>query len=365
MPVAKPYPEFPLTPHPNGSWCKKVRGKIHYFGPVGDWQAALNRYLEERDYLHAGVLPPQAAETVADVLNGFMTRNVRRMQDGDISERTLSEYKGVCDTIATTLGARRPIESLVDDGYALLRSTLGKGKGGKRISPVTHKRLLTYARMVFYHANERMGLSLRYKEPLQPPPARLLRQAKNEKGEKLYDAAEIKALIKDAEPELKAMVYLGINCGFGNEDCRTLPIQSIDLAKGFHNYPRPKTGMARRCPLWADTVTALTAVIEDRNTGKVFRSTWNRHVLGRAFKTLAEDSEIYREGVTTFYTLRRTFETIATTADVNQAVIDKIMGHTPRTGDMGAVYRQRIFDDSLRRCTEHVEGWLQGSIKLN
>jgi hypothetical protein len=26
---AKPYPDFPLTAHPVGQWCKKIRGKIH------------------------------------------------------------------------------------------------------------------------------------------------------------------------------------------------------------------------------------------------------------------------------------------------------------------------------------------------
>ena len=43
-PAGKPYPAFPLTRHPSGQFCKKIRGKFFYFGSVADSEAALERY---------------------------------------------------------------------------------------------------------------------------------------------------------------------------------------------------------------------------------------------------------------------------------------------------------------------------------
>ena len=74
-------------------------------------------------------------------------------------------------------------------------------------------------------------------------------------------------LVKPA-PSLKAMILLGVNCGFGNADCGTLPLSALDLVGGWVNYHRPKTGITRRCPLWPETVAALKDVLAARKEPK-------------------------------------------------------------------------------------------------
>ena len=42
--------KFPLTLHPTGQYCKKINGKIYYFGT--NKKQALQRYLDQATYLH-------------------------------------------------------------------------------------------------------------------------------------------------------------------------------------------------------------------------------------------------------------------------------------------------------------------------
>ena len=60
------------------------------------------------------------------------------------------------------------------------------------------------------------------------------------------------------------MILLGINCGMGNPRLRFAAPAAVNLAGGWVNFPRPKTGIDRRCPLWTETVEALKAAIADR-----------------------------------------------------------------------------------------------------
>jgi integrase len=164
------------------------------------------------------------------------------------------------------------------------------------------------------------------------------------------------------------MILLGVNCGFGNDDCGTLPLSALDLERGWLNYPRPKTGIGRRCSLWPQTVAALRDVLakeakpkNSAHAGLVFitkygepwaKEDWDNLIRNEMRKLL---DSLAIKGQRTFYALRHTFETIGGEAK-DQPAVDAIMGHIRE--DMASVYRERISDERLRAVTDRVHAWL-------
>jgi hypothetical protein len=151
-------------------------------------------------------------------------------------------------------------------------------------------------------------------------------------GPKLFTHDEVRRLLDANAPALKAMVLLGINCGFGNADCGKLPISTLDLAGGWVTFPRPKTGIARRCPVWPETIGALRAVLAKRpepkngdDAGLVFITKYGRswaeatstvtHEMTKLLRALDING---RNGLG-FYTLRHTFRTMADEARAQPA----------------------------------------------
>jgi integrase len=144
------------------------------------------------------------------------------------------------------------------------------------------------------------------------------------------------------------------------------------LSRGWVNFPRPKTGVPRRCPLWPETTVALREVIDARpkpagyaESGAVFLrdqgALWVRPVpssrsdsVGRAFRAALNRSGLHRPGIG-FYTLRHVFRTVADGAR-DPVACDLIMGHADNS--MGGQYRERIEDARLVAVTNHVRDWL-------
>ncbi|HEY1190542.1 MAG TPA: hypothetical protein VGE74_23110 [Gemmata sp.] len=382
----KPYAEFPLTPHASGAWQKKILGKIHYFGKwarrvggklvriEGDgWKEALEEYKAVADDLHAGRTPRAGRDglQVKDLCNAFLTSKVRKVEAGEMSTPMFAHYRRTTDQLVKQFGGSRLVEALVPEDFAALRATMAK-----RWGPVAVANAVGRVKSVFKYGFDAglMDKPARFGPEFVKPDKRVMRKHRATSAPKMFDAAELRKLIDGAQnPVMRAMILLGVNCGFGNTDCSTLPKKALDLAGGWVDFPRPKNGIARRCSLWPETVAALRAAIAIRpepsrpaNADRVFLTTFGnpfienttegfrKDVIGMKFGPLLDALGIHRKRVG-FYALRHVFETVAG-GSKDQVAVDLIMGHSDPS--MGAVYREGVEDARLRAVAEHVRKWL-------
>ncbi len=367
---SKPHRDFPLTPHPSGRWCKKVRGKLHYFGPWDDPDAALAKWLDQKDDLLAGRAPRAGGDglTVREAVNRFLSAKKSLVDTGELSSRTFIDHHDVCGRLVNVLGLTRVVTDLRPEDFARLRTTFAKTRGLTCLgNDITRVRML----FKFCWDNRLIPAPVDFGTEFKKPSQKALRRQRNENGEKMLEADQIRALIDAADQPLKAMILLGINCGYGNADVGLLPIRAVDLQSGWINFPRPKTQVARRSPIWRETIDALRDAIEQRpkpkdeaDAGLCFVTSkglrWHKatqdNPVAKEFVKLAKRLGFHRRGIG-FYVLRHTHETIGgETRD--QVAVDAVMGHAPATSDMSARYRERISDERLRAVSDHVRAWL-------
>lgn len=374
---AKPYPEFPLYAHASGRWAKTIRGVTRYFGSWDDPQAALDKYLREKDDLHAGREPRQHDPNglpVKELVNRFLYAKELEVQDGRINQRTWDDYDDICGRILDFFKHNPYVSDLQPEDFRKLAAFLRKGKR-KPCGATTQYNNITRVRVVFNFAwdDRLISAPVNYGKGFRKPTNKELRGSRNDRPAKDFKAKDILSLIEIAGRQLKAMILLGINCGFGNTDCMMLPRKALRLKNGWVSFPRPKTEVPRRCPLWPETVKALKAVLRHRKQPKdpahgdlVFIT---RYGLPWTPKAKKGDSPITkqmtkylkklhleREG-RNFYGLRHTFETIGEESN-DLVAVDFIMGHVPKSDDMRAVYRERMTKHRLSRVTNHIHKWL-------
>src|SRR5262245_33039036 len=373
----KPYEGFPLFAHATKRWAKKIRGRLVYFGPWDDWKAALDKYDAQKDDLYSGRRPVATDDvlTVEKLVNKFLAFKRHLLDTREITDRTFTEYHAACQRVIESFGWNRPIDDLRPEDFERYRS-----KYSKRNGPVRLGNEIQRVRSVFKYAYDagHIDRPIRFGPGFKKPSRKTLRIHKAQQGPKMFERDEIHKLLAGVGiirgkrhlpgPQLRAMILLGVNCGFGNADCGTLPISAIDLGEGWINYPRPKTGIPRRCKLWPETAAALREVLDRRTTpkdtahgGLVFITKYGRPW----FKEIC-DSPVTKEcrklldalgidGHRNFYCLRHTFETIGGEAR-DQVAVNAIMGHVDDS--MAGHYRERISDERLAAVAAHVRAWL-------
>jgi integrase len=368
---AKPSDDFPLFAHATGRWAKKIRGRLVYFGPWDDPDAALRKYLEQKDDLLAGRTPRPAADELSVFLlcGKFLTAKKQLLEAGELKARSYAEYAATCKRLIRSFGRNRSVADLRPDDFERLRATIAR-----RWGPVRLGNEVTRVRGVFRYALL-AGLVDR-PVPVGPnfakPSAKVMRLHRQARGPRAFTEAELGKLLADAGRPMKAMILLGVNCGFGNLDVGTLPQSAVDLAAGWIDFPRPKTGIVRRCPLWPETVAALRDAIAhrpdpqdpgDADAELVFITRWGRRfhfgkpadAIGPQFQKLCKRCGVTPRG---FYGLRHTFQSVGDQSGDFLAV-RAIMGHAGGN-DVADHYRERVSDARLRKVSDHVRGWLFG-----
>jgi integrase len=401
---AKPSPEFPLGIHKgSGYWCKKVRGKVYYFGKVADdpkGKAALELWREQKDDLLAGREPRLRTEeglVVGDLCNQFLEAKLESRDNNELSPRTYATYYSTCAEVVSSFGRNRLVSDLTPADFRKLRTKLAKKR-----KLVALKNAIIRVRVLFKFAFDENLITapIKFGQGFKLPRQEHIDAAREKKralhGPQMFEAHEIRLMLDalegktvalnrtdnktgkpvtvdhKANPQLRAMVLLAANCAFGQSDLSELPARAINES-GWIDYGRGKTGVGRKIPLWPETVEAIKLAKVNRpkpknkqDAGQLFltcrgarfvRLNEKGHVIdgiGQEFNKLIEKLEIKRPRLG-IYALRHGFETIAgETAD--QVAVGAIMGHKDRT--MAAHYRERISDARLQRVVEYVRRWV-------
>lgn len=402
----KPYKDFLLTPHASGNWCKKVNGKIYYFGHDAD--EALAEWLRVKDYLRAGRTPPpnnEAFEALSYCCDRFLEHKEARIAQGKITQRSFNDYlitlQKFCDCIGSSFAAKL----IGPSEFARFEADCFKTMNPRTVGNHIGRLKVFFRHCVEYDLLDRMP---KFGDTRQASKSEL-RRLKNEKAKKLFTPLEIKLLLSSASQPMKSMILLALNGGLGNADLGRMKLQHVDLPNAWIDYPRGKTNVLRQFPLWEETVCSMNMAMNCRpiprlksdndlffitkygnsffnadsttnpisqefrkllkavtvkngglefETGEevhldlqthhaVKQGTENSIYVGTANADFRPDQDIefsmYVKG-TGFYTLRHCFETYAGDSK-DQVAVDYIMGHD--NGAMANIYREDIDRERL------------------
>ncbi|MCK4293732.1 MAG: site-specific integrase [Planctomycetes bacterium] len=159
-----------------------------------------------------------------------------------------------------------------------------------------------------------------------------------------FNSEQIKKLLSAANVKMKAMIWLGLNSGFGCTGCARLKWKDLDFENGRVQLARNKTGVPRNLPLWPETIQALkelprsgqlafytlqghpwvTTVVKTNVDGEREYTSVNR--VTSTFSRLIKKVGIHALKGTGFYALRRTAATLAARSG-NPFAVQRLLGH--------------------------------------
>jgi integrase len=373
--------KFPLTLHPTGRYCKKIKGKIRYFGT--DKKRALERYLAQATYLHG------AQSLIQKASNGKMT--LKQLCDLYLKYQHSRVLAGALPSglLFFMLNCRTDTPKHYNDQISSLRRLMSFLGQGCKIESISTLDLQNYKRKLqsAYASVDRLNLNIsvmkamfhwaRRNDVLENIPnidavskGKVIHQEKY-----TFNSQQINKLLSAADIKMQAMIWLGLNCGFGCTDCGKLKWRDLDFKSSRVKLARNKTGVRRNLPLWPETIQALKevpksgqlvfytseghpwirTVIKTNGDGEREYTSVNR--ITPTFSRLMKKVGIHAPKGTGFYALRRTSATMAARSG-DPFAAQRLLGHVDLT--MATRYVQDVSEEMDRVIENSRKYVLQG-----
>ncbi len=215
--------KFPLTLHPTDQYCKKIKGKLYYFGT--DKKVALERYLEQAAYLHTGkTTKPNSANnnlSLKTVCNLYLDYQESRAAIAEITRSYVYDQTRLLRDFVRYIGPNRIISNISTIDLQNYRKKLIKT--GKAADTINNR--ITAVKAMYKWALDNGVIS-------NTPNLKAIKKVVISKTEKpTFSITQIQKLLENASTQMKAMIWLGLNCGFGCTDCAELKWENLDPNK--------------------------------------------------------------------------------------------------------------------------------------
>ena len=372
---------FPLFLRSDGRWAKKINGQQRYFGR--DKAEAHRLYNRHIGVLQDGIEPSPDDPTLRLLFNSYLAAQEAKMKTGEFAARTLSDSVSTLKSAVKILDDRI-VSTLASADFSKLKAQWSKGRGLVTVAGDI-RRLKAAFNWAFDQDPSLIERLPKYGKDFRPAPKRVFELAKSRRAALVFEPDELRTLLEKANPQLRAMIYLGANAALWPIDIARLEFEDIDRQFHWLRQPRQKTGVDRAAALWPETAAAIKAAIAIRSkaaspdyqtliflteTGRpVVRATnvrpdetdpaallaaHNVNRIGHDFRDLQKACKLYRVG-RGFNALRHGFLTIAESGGDFVAVA-RVLGHA--IPGASSHYREYVGEDRIKAVCELVRQWL-------
>jgi hypothetical protein len=372
-----PWPGFPLYWHPRGYWMCRRNGEAWNY--EADANESYRRFVIDEENLRKGVAAEQPAKrfTLSDAVNLYLTRQKRRMDDGEIGKLQFAKCRGELMTwlplavkLSTPLTAFRST-SPDDYGPAKLFASI-RSKAIARGLDAGHRHITIVRAALNYAAGKRLMALPDFGDDFDPPSQSRIERGRRDRdqkqGERAWTVAELRKMIAEAKRmasgrgaaknlHIEAQILLALFAALGSDDLSAMTESELDRKHGIVKRFRAKNGKPSIAALppeaWAAIDVSIAARAKpstDDAAGLLFRTSTGRRcnaaptsdddkgilkrvgrndTIGKNFQRFAKRIGLQKPRAG-FKTLRAMCRTLMTGAGVDEDIRAAIMGRKLR-----------------------------------